>query len=162
MLRRQILLAACSLAALTLTAGSGTLRAASEFGRSDALEWSWSIEPGAGDAYTLVAVAKIATGYIVYGSDFKGDIGPRPSRLKFDPASGGQPDGALASVAPKRRTDKTLGTEYSYFADRAEFRQRLRRPAGAKRVTGRIEGQTCYETDGTCALFRQSFDLPLP
>ncbi len=107
-----------------------------------AVQWSWRIETNgaAKNELTLVATAKIPEGYIVYGSDFKGALGPRPSRLRITDASSAQADGELQSVAAHRRTDKALGTEYSYFEHQAEFRQKLRRPDGATRVTGRVEG----------------------
>jgi hypothetical protein len=100
--RRQLLrLVACSLGALTVTATLSPSLVASEFGDSPALDWTLSLEPGSGGTVTLVAIARIATGYIVYGSDIKGAIGPRPSRVKLDPASGVQPDGELASIAAR-------------------------------------------------------------
>lgn len=157
--RRHLLLAAL----LAVMPCVSPLTLADEDG-AQALQWSWRIENGgaARDELTLVAVAKIPAGYIVYGSDFKGALGPRPSRLRITDADSAQPEGDFISVAARRRTDEALGTEYSYFEHQAEFRQKLRRPAGATRVAGRLEGQTCYETDGTCALFRETFDLPLP
>lgn len=154
--RTRLLLAGIGLTALSATAQNG-------LGPSDALQWTTRLERGAGtDELTLVLEASIAEGYIVYGSDFTAELGPRPSRLRLDAGAPVQADGGLASVASKRRKDKNLGTEYSYFEGRAEYRQRLRRTATSGTVSGRIEGQTCFETDGTCTLFRQTFSLPLP
>ena len=127
-----------------------------------ALQWTTRVEPGATrDDFTLVLEARIADGYIVYGSDFRAELGPRPSRLRLDKEAPVRAEGALTSVDTKRRTDKNLGTEYSYFEQRAQFRQKLQRTAAGDTLTGRIEGQACFEKDGTCTLFRQVFNLPL-
>lgn len=133
---------------------------ADEGGDEESLRWSWRLER-AGNDLTLVATGRIPEGYIVYGSDFKGGVGPRPSRIKLAEGDSVQPDGALESVSPRRRTDKTIGAEYSYFEHQAEFRQKLVLQASATHVAGRIEGQACHESDGTCQLFRQAFDVPI-
>ncbi len=131
-------------------------------GDAAALQWNWRIEAGSpSDEVTLVVTADIATGYIVYGSNFKSDLGPNPTRLRLAQGQELELTQALQSVNPKRRKDKSFGTEYTYFEGHAEFRQRLKVRAGATHVAGTVTGQSCHETDGTCTLFRQNFDLAL-
>lgn len=133
------------------------------FAAEPRLEWNFRIEKGedAREA-TLVATAAVPEGYIVYASDFDAPIGPRRARLRLDESSAARTEGDLESVASRRRRDETFNTEYSYFAGRAEVRQKLRLTGEGSRISGRVDGQTCHEADGTCTLFRQPFDLPLP
>ena len=128
-----------------------------------ALQWNWRVEAQSpSDEVTLVATADIATGYIVYGSNFKSELGPNPTRLRLAAGQELELTQTLQSVNPKRRKDKTFGTEYTYFEGHAEFRQRLKVGAGATHIAGTFTGQSCHEADGTCTLFRQNFDLAIP
>jgi thiol:disulfide interchange protein DsbD len=150
--------------ALLLTALTATVMAGGPGGATDALQWKWRVEApdkSRPDVVTLVLTADIASGYIVYGSNFKNGLGPNPTRLRLAEGQGleAQP---LESVNPKRRKDPAFGTEYTYFEGRAEFRQPIRIKAGATHIAGTVNGQACHETDGTCSLFRENFDLTLP
>jgi len=142
------------LIAMSAAAGGGELPA------SEALQWRWQLLPAnarAGDEVEIVLTAQIASGYILYASDFQGSLGPRPAKVSFEPGSI-EPIGPLLAVASLRRKDKTFGTEYTYFEKRAEFRQKARLLDVAS-IAGRIDGQTCLETDGSCELFRQPFSI---
>ena len=129
-----------------------------------ALAWQWRLEPRnvkAGDEAEIVFSAAIPAGFILYASDFKAELGPRPARVVFDTNDAVEVDGPLAAVNSQRRTDKSFGTEYSYFEQRAEFRQKIRVLKTDAVVSGRIDGQTCQEKDGLCTLIKQSFKLTL-
>lgn len=132
------------------------------------IDWTWSAAaaPSSGQStgerlYDLRFTGHIASGYIVYGSDFEVDIGPRPVRLKFD-AQEVAPQGSLQSTGARRRLDPVFKGEYSYFEGTAQLSQQIAVRSGVTRVSGTIRGQTCREADGTCALFSSKFDLPLP
>jgi hypothetical protein len=127
-----------------------------------ALQWQLSVVPATarpGDEVELVFAADIATGWILYASDFEAELGPRPARFTFEPGAEVELIGPVKAVRSLRRTDKTWNTEYSCFEKRAEFRQKARLIKGSGTVSGRIDGQTCYETTGLCALFRKEFRL---
>lgn len=128
----------------------------------DALSWTLSVVPAtakAGDEVELVFAADVAQGWILYASDFDAEMGPRPAKFTFERSADVELQGPVRAVNSLRRTDKTWKTEYSYFEKRAEFRQKARLLKDAATVTGRIDGQTCYETTGLCALFRKPFSL---
>jgi len=130
------------------------------------IEWTWnavaSTDQSAGERrYDLHFKGSIGSGYILYGSDFEVDIGPRPVRLKFD-APEVTPRGSLQSTGTRRRLDPVFKGEYSYFQGTAQLSQQITVKNGVSHVTGTIRGQTCREADGTCALFSRKFDLPLP
>ena len=127
------------------------------------LDWSWTAEPlksaGPQRTYRLNFQAAIVDGFIIYGSDFDAELGPKPTRLRFDqPVSA---EGPLLSVGTQRRTDKVFKTEYTYFDGKAQLAQTIVVPVGTSRLTGTIQGQTCDEADGTCALFSRKFDIEL-
>lgn len=131
---------------------------------ADELPWKWRVDPVAGtrDEVELVATAPIRSGWIVYGSDFQaGDFGPRPARLKVE--AGGESVRAVQSVGTQVGSDRNFAGEYhyTYFSDEAVFRQRVRVAAGAKEVTGVLNGQSCYESSGLCTLFKAPFAVAL-
>lgn len=149
---RNLLLAG-SLALASLTAAS-----ADETG----LQWQWRIEPNtvrAGGQAEIVFSAAIPDGQILYSSDFTAELGPRPAKFVFEANDSVELQGPVTAVQSQRRKDKVFGTEYTYFANRAEFRQKVRILRNGANVTGRIDGQTCQEKDGVCLLFKEPFSV---
>ena len=129
-----------------------------------AAQWQWRVEPGAvqpGDEAEIVFSATIPAGLILYSSDFSAELGPRPARFEFDDNDAIELRGPIAAVQSQRRKDKVFGTEYTYFAERAEFRQKVLVLQDGTQITGLIVGQTCQEKDGFCELFKQPFSIPL-
>lgn len=128
------------------------------------LQWTVAALPSdadTGDEVELRFVASIPQGLIVYSSDFVAQLGPRPARLSLDANDAIALTGPLQAIGSQRRTDKTFGSEYSYFAGRAELRQHARLLKDSARLEGSIVGQTCNERDGVCTLFREPFTLEL-
>ena len=124
------------------------------------VHWRVSVVPAdakVGDEVEIVFDADITSGWILYSSDFKLEIGPIPAKFTFDANSGVTPVGDVRPVEPKWKTDKTLGGKYSYFAQHAQFRQKARLDAAPGSASGRITGQTCFEENGLCQLFRETF-----
>ncbi len=113
-----------------------------------------------GDDVEVVFTADIASGWILSSSDFNIEIGPRPAKFSFDANPSLSLVGPIQAVDPKRKQDKTFGGEYSYFASHAEFRQKAKLLAPLQPVSGKINGQTCYEENGLCELFREEFRVP--
>lgn len=128
-----------------------------------AVSWQWSAQPAADGtgSYELSFTGRIAGGYIVYASDFSLDIGPRPTRLKLDDAARVAPRGPLQSTGAHAKKDKAFNGEYRYFEGTARLTQTIAVQPGATRISGILLGQTCREADGTCALFRQPFEVEL-
>jgi hypothetical protein len=132
--------------------------------QSEVLRWTVQVTPAhpqPGDTVELVFTADIASGWILYSSDFGADIGPRPARFKFETTAGLELIDGVRAVESLRRKDKTWKTEYAYFERRAEFRQRAKLTAPVKTIAGRIDGQTCFEESGLCELFRKTFTASL-
>ena len=129
------------------------------------LRWHVNVVPAPGapaDVVEVVFTADIASGWILYSSDFNVEIGPRPAKFTFDANPSLTPLGVVAAPGSQRKKDHTFGTEYSYFSRRAEFRQRVHLLAPVKALSGRIDGQTCFEESGLCELFHESFAANVP
>lgn len=128
------------------------------------LRWQVAIVPAQakpGDEVEVVFRAQIGEGWILYSSDFEVEIGPRPAKFTFDANPALSLIGPVQAVGSKRKKDATFGSEYSYFATQAEFRQKAKLLAPVKSVSGRIDAQTCFEASGVCELFREKFDASL-
>lgn len=153
--RRSALVSFIALAALPALAQS-----------PDAVTWtSTAVPTKAADgsaAWRLEFTGRIKPGYIVYGSDFEANLGPNPTRVRFEPAAAVTPGDSLKSVGTKKGKDKAFNTDYTYFEGEAKLSQVITVAPGTRRVTGTLRGQTCHEADGTCTLFRSAFDIPLP
>jgi hypothetical protein len=124
------------------------------------LRWHVAVVPAQakpGDEVELVFIADIGSGWILYSSDFNVEIGPRPAKFTFDANPSLSLIGPVQAINSQRKKDRNFGTEYSYFAKRAEFRQKARLLAPLTAVSGRIDGQTCFEESGLCELFRENF-----
>ena len=111
--------------------------------------------------YRLEFTGNIAPGYVIYGSNFEANLGPNPTRLRLEAKEGVTANSKLESVGTKTGTDKAFKTPYTYFQGQAKLSQVVAVAPGVTHVAGTLRGQTCYETDGTCALFNVRFDIPL-
>ena len=136
----------------------------------DELKWRYTVLAEGNKDAALVFTAEIPEGWILYSTDFSAALGPRAATFKFEANEGVELIGGIEAIRSSRKTDRTFGTEYSYFAERAEFRQRVRLTKTVQNDTdgekqylrGTINGQTCQEKDGLCALFKQPFQIELP
>ncbi len=151
---------ATSLVAADSPAG-GSPSAAAE---AAAVSWQVAVVPAEakpGDDVEVVFTAAITPGWILYSSDFKLELGPLPTKFIFDTNPSLALVGGIQPVKPLWKTDRSLGGKYSYFSTHAEFRQKARLVAPLENVSGRISGQTCFEENGLCKLFRETFSTRL-
>ena len=131
-------------------------------GHDGGVSWQVRLEPQpaqAGQEADMVFSAEIADGWILYSSDFKAELGPRPARFRFDPTDTTTLVGPVRAVRALHRKDRAFRMEYTYFEGRAEFRQHLQIRTRPALISGHIEGQACHEADGTCTLIHQEFHL---
>jgi hypothetical protein len=128
------------------------------------LRWHVAVAPShakPGDDIEIIFTADIANGWILYSSDFELEIGPRPARFHFDANPSLELRGPVQAIGSQRKQDATLGSTYTYFSGKAEFRQRARLKAPLTTITGRIDGQTCFLESGLCELVRDRFSVSL-
>ncbi len=126
--------------------------------------WAFTITPTvpadkleAGDELDLVFTARLEKEWLMYSSDFRGDVGPQPTAIYFEPDDSFETVGEVTPVAPKRKKDRVWETEISYFTQKAEFRQRIRLLKPDYHITGVIKGQLCSEKKGVCVPFERLF-----
>lgn len=131
----------------------------------EVVSWSASAAPvdsATGERlYRLQFTGRIASGYIVYGSNFSAEMGPRPTRLRFDASAAATPREPLQSSDARKGHDKVFKSDYTYFEGQARLSQLVAVGPGIRKITGKIVGQTCHEADGTCVLFSAPFEVSL-
>ncbi|MET0279719.1 MAG: hypothetical protein ABW278_01160 [Steroidobacteraceae bacterium] len=158
---KRHLITAAGLSLLALSATGVAQQPASEVAT-----WSTTVVPvksaGGERLYRVQIDGRIAAGYVVYASDFKAELGPNPTRLRFAADSGVTAQGELESTGTHKGKDKAFKVDYTYFEGEAKLAQVVAVAPGTARIVGTLRGQTCYEADGTCALFTSRIDLPLP
>jgi len=112
-----------------------------------------------GEEIELVFSASIDKNWKLYSSDFKGDIGPLPTEFNFDETGSYKLMGNINPVKPRKTIDPTWDVAYTYFLDKAEFRQKIKLIKEGLIVTGKIKGLLCSNKDGICIPFQESFQV---
>lgn len=154
---------------LLTVAGLGLLAcctAVAQQAANEVASWNTTVaavkSPSGAKLYRLQIDGRISPGYVVYASDFKAELGPNPTRLRFAPDSGVTAQGDLQSTGTHLGKDKSFNVDYTYFEGEAKLSQVVAVAAGTQKIVGTLRGQTCYEADGTCALFTARIDVPVP
>ncbi|MGN7885341.1 protein-disulfide reductase DsbD domain-containing protein [Dyadobacter endophyticus] len=112
-----------------------------------------------GEQVEVVFSADIDKNWKLYSSDFKGDIGPLPTEFAFNPTNAYQLVGEIRAVKPLKAVDPTWDKAYTYFTDKAEFRQTIKLAKAGGKVSGTIKGLLCSNVDGLCVPFKESFEV---
>ncbi len=113
------------------------------------------LEPG--DEIDLIFTATLDPEWCVYSTDFSADAGSQTTTFEIIPDDSFEGVGGIRSVEPRRKKDKAGNMEVSYFASKAEFRQRIRVLSPDYIVKGVIRGQYCNEKKRLCLPFEQLF-----
>ena len=138
------------------------------FGASTALcaqvlvpaQWSYDVsvkEVKAGGQLDLVFRADIKPDWYLYSSDFDPNLGPQVTAFTFKPNDAYQLVGKVRAVKPKKKYDDLWGGEYTYFTEKAEFRQTVKILKANPRIEGKVEFQVCSEKDGKCIPGEEEF-----
>ncbi len=112
-----------------------------------------------GEEVELIFSAAIDKNWKLYSSDFKNDIGPLPTEFQFSEGNSYKLLGGITPVQPKKTTDPTWDVAYTYFTEKAEFRQKIKLTKKDFVVKGTIKGLLCSNVDGVCIPFRESFQV---
>lgn len=113
----------------------------------------------AGEEVELVFSATIDKNWKLYSSDFKNEIGPLPTEFQFGETDDYKLVGKIEPVKPKKTVDPTWDVAYTYFVDKAEFRQKIKLTQKDFVVKGTIKGLLCSSKDGLCIPFQESFQV---
>lgn len=112
-----------------------------------------------GEQVEVIFSADIDKNWKLYSSDFKGDIGPLPTEFAFNSNHTYKLIGEVRPVKPLKAVDPTWDKAYTYFTDKAEFRQTIQLAKAGGKVSGTIKGLLCSSEDGLCVAFKESFEV---
>ncbi|WP_421826803.1 protein-disulfide reductase DsbD domain-containing protein [Larkinella sp.] len=110
-----------------------------------------------GEVVDIIFSATIEDAWKLYSSDFASDIGPLPTEFNFDKATSYALVGSIQAINPKKTVDPAWDQPYTYFAKKAEFRQKIKVLSSGYRVTGTIKGLLCSTKNGLCIPFSEAF-----
>ncbi|MCF0055304.1 protein-disulfide reductase DsbD domain-containing protein [Dyadobacter sp. CY356] len=134
------------------------------FGQKDKeiSKWKVSVSNNAaksGQEIEVIFFADIDKNWKLYSSDFKGDIGPLPTTFVFEKNEAYKLVGDITPVEPKKTIDPTWDVAYTYFTEKAQFRQKIKLVKKDFIVKGTIKGLLCSSVDGICVPFEESFQV---
>ncbi|MBE9463973.1 protein-disulfide reductase DsbD domain-containing protein [Dyadobacter subterraneus] len=134
------------------------------FGQKDKDISKWKVTvsntaAASGQEVEVIFSADINENWKLYSSDFKGDIGPLPTQFVFEKNEAYKLVGEITPVKPKKTTDPTWDVAYTYFTEKAEFRQKIKLVKKDYIVKGTIKGLLCSSVDGICVPFEESFQV---
>jgi hypothetical protein len=129
---------------------------------ADISKWDVSVSDKnakAGSEVELIFSATIDKNWKLYSSDFKNDIGPLPTEFNFSAADSYKLIGNIRPVNARKTLDPTWDVAYTYFAEKAEFRQKIKLSKKDFVAKGTIKGLLCSNVDGVCIPFQESFQI---
>ncbi|KAA9349587.1 protein-disulfide reductase DsbD domain-containing protein [Larkinella humicola] len=112
-----------------------------------------------GEVVDIIFSATINDTWKLYSSDFASDIGPLPTEFNFDKATSYALVGSVQAIHPKKTVDPAWDQPYTYFAKKAEFRQRVKVLTTGYQVKGTIKGLLCSSKNGLCIPFSEPFSV---
>ncbi len=128
----------------------------------DISKWKVTVSNAAatsGQEVEVIFSADIDENWKLYSSDFKGDIGPLPTKFAFERNEAYKLVGEITPVKPKKTVDPTWDVAYTYFTEKAEFRQKIKLVKKDYIVKGTIKGLLCSSKDGICVPFEEFFQV---
>lgn len=110
-----------------------------------------------GDGIDLIFLVDIQKDWYLYSSDFDPDLGPMVTEFNFKPNNSYVLVGEIKPINPKKKYDDLWGGEYTYFEDKAEFRQTIKVLSKDLIIEGDYGYQVCTDIDGKCIPFDDDF-----
>ena len=115
------------------------------------------LNPQVGDTLELAFQAHIDEDWFLYSSDFSRDLGPAVTTFSFTPHDSYLLLGEVVPLSPKKKYDELWEGEYTYFVDKADFRQKMLVKSLPLNVAGSILYQVCSLEDGKCIQLESDF-----
>src|SRR5699024_3327486 len=110
-----------------------------------------------GDEIDLVFLVDIQEDWYLYSTDFDPDLGPMVTEFNFVPHDSYALIGGIKPIGPKKKYDELWGGEYTYFTEKAEFRQTIKVLGQDLKIEGTYAYQVCTDIDGKCIPFDNTF-----
>lgn len=108
-------------------------------------KWTFTVEKGSGDEYTLCFNVKLDAGWHLY-SQSTPDGGPLPMVYTFESNPAYERIGKVTEPKPHEEYDSTFMVKVLLFEKSAVFRQKIKVKGGNCSVKGKVEYQVCKES----------------
>ena len=128
-------------------------------------KWSYDISndsPAVGEEIDLIFYATIDKDWYLYSTDFDPDLGPMVTEFNFALNDTYELVGEIKPIGRKKKYDEIWEGEYTYFKEKAEFRQTIKILKEGYGVKGEYLYQVCSDIDGKCIPFDDEFTFGSP
>ncbi len=116
-------------------------------------------EAKVGETVEVIFKANIEKDWYLYSSDFDPDLGPIVTEIIFEKNPNFQLVGKLKPINPKRKYDSLWSGEYTYFKQKAEFRQTIKILKEKIQIKATARYQVCSDVTGQCVNGEDDFNL---
>ncbi len=123
-------------------------------------KWSYDVSnesPAVGEEIDLIFYTKIDKDWYLYSTDFDPDLGPMVTEFTFQENDTYELVGEIQPIGRKKKYDEIWEGEYTYFKEKAEFRQTIKVLNESYSVSGSYIYQVCSDIDGKCIPFEDEF-----
>ena len=110
-----------------------------------------------GDEIDLIFFVDLQKDWYIYSTDFDPDLGPMVTEFNFKPNASYELVGEIRPINPKKKYDDLWDGEYTYFDEKAEFRQTIKVLQKNLVIEGDYAYQVCTDIDGKCIPFDDEF-----
>src|SRR5690606_23958907 len=112
-----------------------------------------------GEELDLIFLVDIQKDWYLYSTDFDPDLGPMVTEFTFEPNQTYQLVGDIQPIGAKEKYDDLWQGNYTYFTEKAEFRQTIKVLKKDLVVRGTYGYQVCTDVDGKCIPFDDEFEF---
>jgi hypothetical protein len=119
-------------------------------------KWTYQVsktEVKAGETIELVFRATLDKNWYMYSSDFDPNLGPLLSVFSFKAHPSYELVGKITPVGAKRKYSEIFEGDYTYFLEKAEFRQKVKILKKNPVIEVEHSYQVCSDIDGKCISF---------
>ena len=123
-------------------------------------EWNCDLStnsPTISDTIEIIFDVKIDAGWYMYSSDFDPNLGPTVTTFSFEKNNSYKKIGDIIPIGSKSKFDKIWNGEYTYFVNKAQFKQKIKVLKLPVQVDGMYDYQVC--TNEKCIPFSDEFSL---
>lgn len=106
-----------------------------------------------GEELELVFKATVDKDWYIYSVGFDSECGPIPMSITLEKNASFELVGNLVAINDKEKHDKIFDCDVRIFAERGEFRQKIKVLSADLKLGGSYEGQVCSEVEYKCVLF---------
>ena len=112
-----------------------------------------------GDEVDIIFRVTIDENWYLYSTDFDPDLGPMVTTFIFDVDKNDSYElvGDIKAIGAKKKYDEIWHGDYTYFYNKAEFRQTIKVLKQVLIINGSYEYQVCTDVDGKCIPFDDEF-----